>query len=92
MAEKDFEINLDYMSAQKATSDFYKNQYLSNRKPLNVSSEGNDEFRIRIGIIDNYLIDRKGTIEDPLETMMKKEYFKEVPRPYILNGFGTTII
>ena len=67
MADKDFEINLDYMSAQKATSDFYKNQYLSNKKPLNVSSEGNDEFRIRIGIIDNYLIDRKGTIEDPLD-------------------------
>lgn len=66
MADRQTNINLDYWSAQKATADFYKSQYFSNRKPVNVDSEGNDDFRIRVGIIDNYMIERNGKIEDPL--------------------------
>ena len=27
-----------------------------------------------------------------IDSMYLKEYFEEVPRPYVLNGFGTTII
>lgn len=68
MINKNFKITNNELEQRKAISNF--NRTISNmqKPPANKFTEKFDEIRLRIGKIDNYLIDRGGEPIDPLDT------------------------
>ena len=55
------QLKLDYLSAQKATKEFYNNKNMNTGRPANKYTTKYDEVRIRLAQIDNYNIKRDNT-------------------------------
>ena len=64
----EFTINNDVLDQRKALNQFKHTISSMNKEPANKFTNKFDEVRIRIGKIDNYLIDRGGGRIDPLDT------------------------
>lgn len=62
------QLKLDYLSAQKATKEFYNNKNMNTGRPANKYTTKYDEVRIRLAQIDNYNIKRDNTFSSPLDT------------------------
>lgn len=65
---KNISINNSELEQRKAISNFNRTLANMQKSPANKSTEKFDEVRLRIGKIDNYLIDRGGEAIDPLDT------------------------
>lgn len=61
-------IDMSHLQAAQAMYDHEQRRANTDRKPVNGSLDKFDEVRIRVGQIDNYLIDRAGQEIDPLKT------------------------
>ena len=64
----EFTINNDVLEQRKALNQFRHTTSSMNKEPANKFTNKFDEVRIRIGKIDNYLIDRGDGKIDPLDT------------------------
>lgn len=66
--DNNFSINTDVLEQRKALNQYKHTISSMNKEPANKFTNKFDEVRIRIGKIDNYLIDRSGGRIDPLDT------------------------